>query len=585
MFKNFGALHVAAAFAFVAAIAGWQYYSQTRSSEPTSSGSVPVVEADASTSAVKVETTEAQAAETVTVDEDAESEQNSVEAAVEVETEANVTEDLAQVENAEAEETEVADVEEAETDAVKEPQVPDSTDQDVAEAEADADAQTEVGNEEEAEVQQAILPLPAFDVVRVETDGTTVVAGTCPAGSLVSIQVDGQDVESGTCDASGQFVLFLDIGKSEQARVMTLSAKQFDTTLLADAQVIIAPVVQQVAAADAEDAVETQSASNSQQTEADVAEVSENEADDVIAATTSESEGSAEETVEVAEATDEEPKAEVSQDGTEENASEAPVPAEQVASVEEGGMESSNEDMSSSDTGAPTETEQSAEIADTEALQAAEEEITDQTAPAVDNAEAETPTEPQSAPAVLLVKDDGVDILQGVGAAPQVMDQLTVAAITYSEKGAVYLSGFSPAGFLRVYLNNTQVIVLEVPEPGEWKAELVDVAPGVYTLRVDQVDADGNVQSRVETPFKREEPEKVVEVAKTRKPLVSLEVVQPGSTLWAISRETYGSGVLFVNIFEANRDQIRDPDLIYPGQIFELPAPPGAKKKKRGSGQ
>jgi len=568
MFKNFGALHVAAAFAFVAAIAGWQYYSQTRSSEPTSSGSVPVVEADESTSAVKVETTEAQAAETVTVDEDAESEQNSVEAAVEVETEANVTEDLAQVENAEAEETEVADVEEAETDAVKEPQVPDSTDQDVAEAEADADAQTEVGNEEEAEVQQAILPLPAFDVVRVETDGTTVVAGTCPAGSLVSIQVDGQDVESGTCDASGQFVLFLDIGKSEQARVMTLSAKQFDTTLLADAQVIIAPVVQQVAAADAEDAVETQSASNSQQTEVDVADVSENEADDVTAATTSESGGSAEETVEVAEATDEEPKAEVSQDGTEEIASEAPVPAEQVASVEEGEMESSNEDMSSSDTGTPTETEQSAEIADTEASQAAEEEITDQTAPAV-----------------LLVKDDGVDILQGVGAAPQVMDQLTVAAITYSEQGAVYLSGFSPAGFLRVYLNNTQVIVLEVPEPGEWKAELVDVAPGVYTLRVDQVDADGNVQSRVETPFKREEPEKVVEVAKTRKPLVSLEVVQPGSTLWAISRETYGSGVLFVNIFEANRDQIRDPDLIYPGQIFELPAPPGAKKKKRGSGQ
>ena len=568
MFKNFGALHVAAAFAFVAAIAGWQYYSQTRSSEPTSSGSVPVVEADASTSAVKVETTEAQAAETVTVDEDTESEQNSVEAAVEVETEANVTEDLAQVENAEAEDTEVAVVEEAETDAVKVPQVPDSTDQDVAEAEADADAQTEVGNEEEAEVQQAILPLPAFDVVRVETDGTTVVAGTCPAGSLVSIQVDGQDVESGTCDASGQFVLFLDIGKSEQARVMTLSAKQFETTLLADAQVIIAPVVQQVAAADAEDAVATQSASNSQRSEADVAEVSENEADDVIAATTSESEGSAEETVEVAVATDEEPKAEVSQDGTEEIASEAPVPADQVASVEKGEMESSNEDMSSSDTGAPTETEQSAEIADTEASQAAEEEITDQTAPAV-----------------LLVKDDGVDILQGVGAAPQVMDQLTVAAITYSEQGAVYLSGFSPAGFLRVYLNNTQVIVLEVPEPGEWKAELVDVAPGVYTLRVDQVDADGNVQSRVETPFKREEPEKVVEVAKTRKPLVSLEVVQPGSTLWAISRETYGSGVLFVNIFEANRDQIRDPDLIYPGQIFELPAPPGAKKKKRGSGQ
>ena len=126
---------------------------------------------------------------------------------------------------------------------------------------------------------------------------------------------------------------------------------------------------------------------------------------------------------------------------------------------------------------------------------------------------------------------------------------------------------------------------LIVPEPGEWNAELVDVTPGVYTLRIDQIGENGDVLQRVETPFKREEPAKVIEAAQTRRPLVSVEVVQPGSTLWAISRENYGSGVLFVRIFEANKDQIRNPDLIYPGQIFDLPAPPGAKKKKRTSGQ
>ncbi|MCC0076585.1 MAG: LysM peptidoglycan-binding domain-containing protein, partial [Rhodobacter sp.] len=54
-------------------------------------------------------------------------------------------------------------------------------------------------------------------------------------------------------------------------------------------------------------------------------------------------------------------------------------------------------------------------------------------------------------------------------------------------------------------------------------------------------------------------------------PQVSLVTVQPGHTLWAISQSRYGSGELYVLIYRANRSQIRDPDLIYPGQIFELP--------------
>ncbi|MBD3765996.1 MAG: LysM peptidoglycan-binding domain-containing protein, partial [Rhodobacterales bacterium] len=48
--------------------------------------------------------------------------------------------------------------------------------------------------------------------------------------------------------------------------------------------------------------------------------------------------------------------------------------------------------------------------------------------------------------------------------------------------------------------------------------------------------------------------------------------VQPGNTLWGISRERYGQGVLYVRVYEANRSQIRDPDLIYPGQVFTVPA-------------
>ena len=48
-------------------------------------------------------------------------------------------------------------------------------------------------------------------------------------------------------------------------------------------------------------------------------------------------------------------------------------------------------------------------------------------------------------------------------------------------------------------------------------------------------------------------------------------VVQRGNTLWGIARRNYGEGILYVRVFEANRDKIRDPDLIYPGQVFNVP--------------
>ena len=38
-----------------------------------------------------------------------------------------------------------------------------------------------------------------------------------------------------------------------------------------------------------------------------------------------------------------------------------------------------------------------------------------------------------------------------------------------------------------------------------------------------------------------------------------------------IVRKRYGDGLLYVRVFEANRDKIKDPDLIYPGQLFDLP--------------
>ena len=48
--------------------------------------------------------------------------------------------------------------------------------------------------------------------------------------------------------------------------------------------------------------------------------------------------------------------------------------------------------------------------------------------------------------------------------------------------------------------------------------------------------------------------------------------VQRGDSLSKIAKEFYGDASKWRRIYEANRDIIRDPDLIYPDQVFKIPA-------------
>lgn len=66
------------------------------------------------------------------------------------------------------------------------------------------------------------------------------------------------------------------------------------------------------------------------------------------------------------------------------------------------------------------------------------------------------------------------------------------------------------------------------------------------------------------------------ETASTQEPVTEIVtgssvIIRKGDSLWRVSRRRYGEGVRYTTIFEANRDQIRDPDLIYPGQVFAIP--------------
>jgi nucleoid-associated protein YgaU len=144
---------------------------------------------------------------------------------------------------------------------------------------------------------------------------------------------------------------------------------------------------------------------------------------------------------------------------------------------------------------------------------------------------------------------------------------LAVDAIDYGRKGDdLTLSGRAEPGTeVRVYLNNKFIGRARVDEKGIWRLKPdTDIPTGMYRLRVDRVDGGGQTLARIELPFLRATP--IGDLAPG-----TVAFVQPGNSLWRLARQTYGSGLRYTEIFEANKDQIRDPDLIYPGQVFVLP--------------
>ncbi|WP_348657341.1 LysM peptidoglycan-binding domain-containing protein [uncultured Sulfitobacter sp.] len=184
------------------------------------------------------------------------------------------------------------------------------------------------------------------------------------------------------------------------------------------------------------------------------------------------------------------------------------------------------------------------------------------------------PAQPSAPAPVLKSTAEGVERLDT--APPQVMTNVALDTIGYSDQGDVQLAGRAQpdTSEVRVYLNNNAVISLPVDQEGRWRGDLPNVDEGVYTLRVDELSRAGDVTSRVETPFKRESPEVLAAATEGLSGPLSAVTVQKGDTLWAISRERYGDPLLYVKVFEANSGNIRDPDLIYPGQVFDLPEEP-----------
>lgn len=178
---------------------------------------------------------------------------------------------------------------------------------------------------------------------------------------------------------------------------------------------------------------------------------------------------------------------------------------------------------------------------------------------------------PSEAVAVILDKAKGGEgrILQ----APDKLEgdgdgELTLKLVDYDDQGAIKLSGEAPPGVpVRIYIDNEPAALVIGDSEGYWITTLdQDLPGGDYTLRLDQLDQKGQTVARLETPLTRVTTPPVEGESK-----VDYVVVQPGNSLWRIARRLSGDGFNYVYIFEANQAQIRDPDVIYPGQVFEVP--------------
>lgn len=237
------------------------------------------------------------------------------------------------------------------------------------------------------------------------------------------------------------------------------------------------------------------------------------------------------------------------------------------------------------------------------------------------------PEQAKATPLVAVVSPDApTKVLQTptqspAAAATPVRDaSLSLDAVDYDTTGNIVFSGHNaPGSTARVYVDNKFAGEAKASGDSQWSFNGSDkISAGVHMLRVDGLDGKGGVVSRVEVPFFREQAQKVASAAATdastvapavvasdstaasqpaaapksepvapaqpesqtasatapaepEKPKNGRVVIQPGNNLWRIATVIYGSGVKYTVLYGANKDQIRNPDLIYPGQIFTTP--------------
>jgi nucleoid-associated protein YgaU len=203
----------------------------------------------------------------------------------------------------------------------------------------------------------------------------------------------------------------------------------------------------------------------------------------------------------------------------------------------------------------------------------------------------------------LVTPDKPTVVLSQPGAAKGAAGALVVEAVEIEPGGKFHVSGQArPGAALRLYLNDSFITSVTAGNDGRFTVTINEgVAAGNYRVRVDEASNTGTVRARAEVPFNA--PETTASVsAQTKRadsaaqqpqlaaagatvlpsaspspsavvvPKITTTTVARGDSLWRLSQNSYGAGTRYAVIYKANKEQIRNPNLIYPGQVFVVPA-------------
>jgi hypothetical protein len=174
--------------------------------------------------------------------------------------------------------------------------------------------------------------------------------------------------------------------------------------------------------------------------------------------------------------------------------------------------------------------------------------------------------EGDGAPALVRPGEDQLALLQPGGEASDRPAQgVVLDQITYDPDGDLLVRGrAADRHAVRIYGNGRLLDTVPVRK-GTWRVSLTrDRVADLSLFRFDEVGPAGKVTSRIEAPFRYtgERPQ----VLRDRE-----IVIQRGDNLWRIAEQVYGEGLRYSLIYGANSELIRDPDLIYPDQVFTIP--------------
>ena len=433
-------------------------------------------------------------------------------------------------------------------------------DSSTSKVELNPSAEEDVEETESAPEDAEVIPVEVFlDTARVDADGLVTLAGRAEPGATIEVLVGETLIGTISVGQDGSFASIFELSSSEEIRVVVLRTENGDDFVYADQSLVILP--SQIVKKALEENLQLPDEVASLEPSGEVMSVGSLEMKGSVesqeAETAKDDEKLTSETKVQPEAV-EKPEIDVTE------AEILEEDQEETGQVDPSQLEEQETQLE------PQEASEKSELSENKAN--ISESDTDVNVSDNDSEISNSTTNSStSQPKVVVADSDGIKVLQDDQGAK---DQLALDAIAYDPLGNVTLSGRSnPDGLVRFYVNNEAISAAKTDDTGYWETDLSDVIPGTYTLRIDELGSRGDVVSRLESPFKREDRQKLAAlIAPSSSPVrINIVTVQPGNTLWAIARKRYGDGLLYVRVFEANRDKIKDPDLIYPGQLFDLP--------------